>query len=100
MSDESKQTKIFLSYHSSKVELVAHLSSTVLLILAFDMQKANIIRRLLTGSMTAGIPATLLRKHSNAFILTTESVANAAQINEMTTYYQNAKEAAEWIVSK
>lgn len=76
------------------------MSANVLLILAFDLQKANIVRRLLTGSMTAGIPATLLRKHPNAFILTTESVANEAKINDMTSHYLDAKEAAEWIVSR
>ena len=76
------------------------LSANVILILAFDLQKANIVRRLLTGAMTAGIPATLLRKHPNAFILTTESVANEAKINDMTSYFQDAKEAAEWIISR
>lgn len=75
------------------------LSATVLLILAFDMQKANILHRLLTGPMTAGIPATLLRKHPNAFILTTESVAKEAKIEDIVICKKNAKEAAEWIIT-
>lgn len=75
------------------------LSTSVLLILALDLQKANILHRLFNGPMTAGIPATLLRKHPNAFILTTTSVAKEAEIDEMVIYKKNAKEAAEWIIS-
>ena len=36
------------------------MSAEILLILAFDIQKANIVRRLFEGPITAGIPATLL----------------------------------------
>lgn len=56
----------------------------MLLILAFDVQKSNILRRLLLGPMTAGIPATLFRNHTNTFILTTERTAIDAGINHLT----------------
>lgn len=75
------------------------LSSSVLLILAFDVQKANILNRLFTGPMTAGIPATLLREHRNAYVLTTQAVAREAKIDDMVICDKSAKEGAEWIVS-
>lgn len=74
------------------------LSSSVLLILAFDMQKANILGRLFTGPMTAGIPATLLREHRNAYILTTQAVARESKINDIAIGNKTAKEGAEWII--
>ena len=49
------------------------------------------------GPMTAGIPATLLRNHPNAYILTTEKVANEAKVLDLASDFKNAKEAAEWI---
>ena len=75
------------------------LESSVLLILAFDVQKANILNRLFTGPMTAGIPATLLCEHRNAYVLTTQSVAREAKMEDMTINDKTAKEGAEWIVS-
>lgn len=82
------------------VGLGTALSSEVLLILAFDVQKSNILRRLLLGPMTAGIPATLLRNHTNAFILTTERAAIDAGINHLVLENKNPKEAAKWIISQ
>ena len=75
------------------------LSSSVLLILAFDVQKANALNRLFTGPMTAGIPATLLREHRNAYVLTTQAAAREAKIDDMVKGNVSAKEGAEWIVS-
>ena len=74
------------------------LSAEVLLILVFDIQKANILNRLFNGPMTAGIPATLLRNHPNAFVLTTEKVAHEAKIDYMVMNDKNAKEASRWII--
>lgn len=76
------------------------MSAGVLLILVFDLQKANILSRLFTGPITAGIPATLLRKHHNAFVLTIEKVALEAKIDDQVIGMKNAKEAAEWIVAR
>lgn len=74
------------------------LQSEVLLIVAFDLQKASIINRLFNGPMMAGIPATLLRNHPNAYVLTTEKVANEAKVLDLASDIKNVKEAAKWIV--
>lgn len=74
------------------------LSVNVLLILVFDMQKANILRRLLNGPMTAGIPASILSIHPNTFILTTKNVAQEAKIDDIIIDGKNPKEVAEWII--
>lgn len=74
------------------------LSVNILLILVFDIQKANILSRLISGPVTAGIPATLLSMHPNAYILTTKSIAEEADITNLIIDGKNAKEAAEWIV--
>lgn len=74
------------------------LSSDILLILAFDLNKAGIVRRLLTGTITAGIPATLLQRHPNAYIITTKNVVSEAEIEDYVTQVTSPKEAAEWIV--
>ena len=76
------------------------LSASTLLILAFDIQKANILKRMFTGTVTAGIPATLLRNHPNAYILTTEKVAHEAQIDDLVSDKKDAKEAANWIITQ
>lgn len=74
------------------------LSSEILLVLAFDMQKANILNRLFNGPMTAGIPATILRNHPNAYILTTDKVAHEAKIDGIITNSITPQEATERIV--
>lgn len=74
------------------------LSSEVLLILAFDIQKANILNRLFNGPMTAGIPATILRNHPNAYVLTTDKVAREAKIDSIITSSISPEEASERIV--
>lgn len=75
------------------------LSADVLLILAFDLQKAGILHRLFNGTITAGIPATILRNHPNAYVLTTRAVAKEAEIEDYVSDCEDAKEAAEWIIS-
>lgn len=76
------------------------LSASVLLLLFFDVQKANILRRMFTSSITSGIPATILRYHPNAYILTTKSIATEAKISDFTITGSSAKEAAERITSQ
>ena len=92
--DPSQPSKSIIS-----IGLGTALSSSVLLILAFDIQKANILNRLFTGPMTAGIPATLLRGHRNAYVLTTKAAAHEAKIEDMTINDKTAKEGAEWIIA-
>lgn len=57
------------------------MSARVLLLLAFDAKKASIVNRLFTGTTTAGVPATLLKNHKNAFLITTEAVCREAEID-------------------
>lgn len=82
------------------IGLGSALSVDILLILAFDIQKANIVARLFNGPMTAGIPATLLRNHPNAYVITTKKVVNAAKLNDICIDNMTPKEAADWIVEK
>lgn len=82
------------------IGLGTSLAAEVLLILAFDMQKANILNRLFNGPITAGIPATILRNHPNAYILTTEKVAHEAEIeNYVSELITTPKETAERIIA-
>ena len=74
------------------------LQSEILLIVAFDLQKATIINRLFNGPITAGIPATLLRNHPNAYVITTEKVANEARVLDLASNLKNPEEAATWII--
>lgn len=73
------------------------LQSEILLIVAFDMQKASILNRLFNGPMTAGIPATLLRNHPNAYVITTEKVATEAKLGGCVSEIKDIRKAAEWI---
>lgn len=93
--DPNQPSKSILS-----VGMGTALSADILLILIFDLQKAGILRRLFTGPVTAGIPATLLRTHPNAFVLTTEKTALEARIEELCQDRGTPEEAAAWIVSR
>ncbi|MDE6690666.1 MAG: TIR domain-containing protein [Clostridia bacterium] len=75
------------------------MSSSVLLIPVFDMHKANILNRLFNGPMTAGVPATLLRNHPNAYVLTTKSIAHEAGLDDLAVGKNDPKEAADWITA-
>ena len=77
------------------------MSSKILLILVFDLQKANALKRMFNGPMTAGIPATILRNHSNAYVLTTNDVAKEAGLtDDLLTKNLKPKEATEWIIKR
>ncbi len=80
------------------VGLGTALSSNTLLIPVFDLNKASILSRLFTGPMTAGIPATLLREHRNAYVLTTNAIVREAKIEDIAIQNKTAKEVAQWIV--
>lgn len=79
--------------------LGAAMSSSVLLILIFDMQKANILKRLFNGPITAGLPATLLRNHPNAYVFTTRSIAHEAGLDDIVSAENDPKEVANRIIS-
>lgn len=74
------------------------LSSSVLLLPVFDIQKANILHRLFEGPMTAGLPATLLRNHPNAYIITTKNIVREAGLEDIAVEKTDPKEAAAAIV--
>ena len=80
------------------IGLGTSLSSEVLLIPIFDMQKANILSRLFNGPITAGIPATILKNHPNAYILTTEKIAHEAGIDNYISGKYEPREVAKRIV--
>ncbi len=82
------------------VGLGTMMSAEILLILAFDVQKANIVKRLFEGPITAGIPATLLRKHPNSFLITTEKVAVEAGIIDYAVTNINIEDAVKWITKE
>lgn len=75
------------------------MSAAVLLIPVFDIQKANILSRLFNGPMTAGIPATLLRNHPNAYILTTKNITHEAGLDDLIIRNNDPVEVADWIAS-
>lgn len=79
------------------IGLGTSLSAEILLILIFDMQKANILNRLFNGPITAGIPATILRFHPNAYVFTTEKVAREAKIEEYLSALSTPQEIARRI---
>ena len=76
------------------------MSAEILLILAFDIQKATIVKRLFEGPITPGIPATLLRKHPNPFLITTEKVAHEAGIIDYADTNVSAEDAVKWIIKE
>lgn len=78
------------------VGLGTALSAEVLLVLGYDAKKQAILRRMIHAPETAGVPATVLRRHGFAFLITTKECAaglNAKEITMPTT----PKEAAQWI---
>lgn len=80
------------------IGLGTSLSAEILLILIFDIQKANILSRMFSGPITAGIPATLLRNHPNAYILTTEKIVEEAKIKGLASFFNDSEEGAKWIL--
>lgn len=93
--DPNQPSKSILS-----IGLGSAMNSEFLLILAFDRQKASILHRLFNGPITAGIPATLLRNHPNAYIITTNKVASEAELDERLIINDlTPTEAAEWIIN-
>lgn len=59
------------------------LAASTLLVLGFPGNKANVIRHMILGPESPGVPATLLARHHNAFIITTASVAEEADLGEL-----------------
>lgn len=76
------------------------LGAEVLLLLAFDAQKAPILRRMVMGPETSGVPATMLRRHLNAYALVTTGLAEAAGLGAVVTAEMSPQEAAEMIVAQ
>ncbi|MCD8373062.1 MAG: TIR domain-containing protein [Clostridia bacterium] len=75
------------------------MSAAILLLPIFDIQKANILNRMFNGPMTAGLPATLLRNHPNAYILTTKNIVNEAELSDLVIKENDPKTVADWITS-
>jgi len=76
------------------------LAAEVLLVLAFDNQKAAILHRVLNGPITAGVPATLLQMHYNAYLLTTTNIAEGIGLDQTWFRRMTPEVAADWIISQ
>lgn len=59
------------------------LAASVLVILAYPGNKSNVVRQMITGPVSAGIPATILSRHHNAFIVTTTSIADELGLDDL-----------------
>jgi hypothetical protein len=70
-----------------------------LMVMGFDRSKAQIIRQMVNFPPTPGIPATLLRRNTNAVIVATRAVAEDADIRN-PYIPASAEEGCEWILGK
>lgn len=80
------------------VGLKTALESEILLILAFTLDKANAIERLMKEEIDSNVPLTLLRNHKNAFLIITDDIANKIGLKEYSLIDKSPKEVAKWIV--
>ena len=75
------------------------LSAEVLLVLGYDPKKASILRRMMRSAETVGAPATLLRRHGCALLITTDEIAAKLEAPELTLRL-SPEEAAEWLAQR
>ncbi|MEX5708422.1 TIR domain-containing protein [Parafrankia sp. FMc6] len=81
------------------VGLGTALEAPGLMVLGFDRSKARIIHQMAHYPETAGIPATLLRRHDHAVIVGTRAVTEAAEIKNARVP-ASAEEGCEWILRR
>jgi 6-phosphogluconolactonase/glucosamine-6-phosphate isomerase/deaminase len=79
------------------IGLGAALTSRMLLILAFDHSKSRILHQITWFPETAGIPASLLRRHPSVGIVTTRALVEAAQLRSSQAF-PDAETGAEWLL--
>ena len=76
------------------------LSTSVLMILVFETQKAEMLQTMITSAATPRIPATLLQYHQNAYVLTTDSIVHWTEIDDALITHVDDVEAASEIIVK
>ena len=72
----------------------------LVMILAFESNKANAIERLFKEKEDPYIPVSLLQSHKNACVIITKEIAQKAKIESLTITGLSPKEAAECIIKK
>ena len=92
--DSDQPTKSIIS-----IGLGTALSAELLLVLLFGSQKTQILGRLVAHPETPGIPATLLRRHSRAVVITTVTQAKSALNQGRYIVEESPEDAANWIVA-
>lgn len=91
--DERQKTNTIYS-----VGLNALLESDILLILAFDREKASAIKTLFKGDINPNMPVTLLKRHKNAYVILTKDVAEVAGLLNHCTSDLSPKEVSKCII--
>lgn len=93
--DERQKTNTIYS-----VGLNSLLESDILLILAFDREKASAIKTLFKGDINPNMPVTLLKKHKNAHVIITKDVAEASGLLNHCNSDLSPKEVSECIIGQ
>lgn len=93
--DERQKTNTIYS-----VGLKALMESDILLILAFDKEKASAIKTLFKGEITPNMPVTLLKNHKNIYVILTKSVSEAAGLHNCCTIDLSPEEVAKCIIKQ
>jgi 6-phosphogluconolactonase/glucosamine-6-phosphate isomerase/deaminase len=81
------------------VGLGTALNAEVLLVLGYDRKKSAVLRRMMRAQETAGVPATVLRRHGCAYLITTHDCSERLEAPEITSNY-TPREAAEWVANR
>lgn len=93
--DERQKTNTIYS-----VGIKTLLESEVLLILAFDKEKAKAITTLFKGEITPNMPVTLLKKHKNIYVILTKDVAEAANLLNYCTDNLSPEEVSKCVIKQ
>jgi 6-phosphogluconolactonase/glucosamine-6-phosphate isomerase/deaminase len=67
------------------------LGARLLVLPVFTPDKARILNQLVSFETTAGVPATLLRRHSTAIICTTERIIDEALLTDSAEFYADPR---------
>ena len=70
------------------------------ILIAFENNKSNAIKRLFREKEDPQIPVSLLRRHKNACVIITKEIAQKANIESITITGLSPQEAAECILKK
>lgn len=76
------------------------LDSKLVMVLAFESNKSNAIKRLFTESEDPQIPVSLLRFHKNAYVILTKDIVKKANLEGIAKMGYTPEEAAKCIAGK